>query len=212
MHSIKIIISALLLSLSNCVLTSNEQHIKLSSIPESQIAPTLSDAIQNTTVKKIPLGDTISSVLTESDPVLFVGKTDTFRSNYQLYTLHSKENELYTIEIISICDSTSIEKNILFPLLIITDNNGNVLKHHKIISYETISSNLSSSFQIYGLQEVYISDEGEYYIFVVSDNSTTKGYTITTAYRETTFKFTLKGIFGRRSPWGSFKLSVKKKH
>lgn len=201
----------ILMLIFSCVSTSDDQYIKLTIIPESQIVKTLQDAIQNTESSTIPIGDTISSEIGESDPVISLGTKDKYRSNYKLYRFNGKENEIYSVEINTLCDSLSVNKEIMFPLLFIMDSDGNILKHHTMATYETLTSNISGLSQIYSYQEMYSPVSGYYYIMVVSDNSTHKGKTITTIYREPTLKYTLRGLFGKRHPWGSFKLSVKLK-
>ena len=97
----------------------------------------------------------------------------------------------------------------MFPLIIITDSEGNVLKHTNLAVYETLTSSISGLSFLYGAQQMYSPREGEYYILIVSDNSEQNGNSVTTVFRETSFRYTLRGILGKRYPWGRFKLSIK---
>lgn len=207
----KIFYTTLLLFIYNCATTPNEDYIKLSEISESNIIKNIPEAIQNTEAIKISVGDTISSKITESDPVILLGKTDKYRTNYKVFKFHGKENEIYYVEIQSYCDSLSINREIMFPLIVITDSKGNVLKHNNMAVYETLTSSISGLSFIYGVQQMYSSYDSDYYVLVVSDNSKHEGNSITTVFRETTFRYTLRGLPGKRFPWGGFKLSIKTK-
>ena len=167
-----------------CATVPNERYASLSSIPDSLIITDLNDAIHHTQPTELIPGDTLTASLSESDPVISFGTVDTFRTHYRLFRFRGNENSVYRIELLSICDSTAFDKNILFPVFILTDNKGNVLKQNNMVLYETITSNLSTAFRIYGYQDIYIADKGEYYLIVASDNSASTGYTITTVYRE----------------------------
>lgn len=206
---LKIFFTTVLLFVYNCATTPSEEYIKLSKIPEANIIKDIPESIQNTEAIEIPVGDTVSSKLTESDPVILLGKTDKYRTNYKLFKFHGKENEIYSVEIQSYCDSLSTYREIMFPLIIITDKEGNVLKHNNMAVYETLTSSISGLSFIYGVQQMYSPYDSEYYVLVVSDNSNHKGNSITTLFRETTFRYTLKGLLGKRFPWGNFKLSIK---
>lgn len=206
---LKIFFTTALLFIYNCATTPNEDYIKLSEIPESNTIKSIPEAIQNTEAIEIPVGDTISSKLTESDPVILLGKTDKYHTNYKVFKFHGKEDEIYYVEIQSYCDSLSINREIMFPLIIITDKEGNVLKHNNMAVYETLTSSISGLSFIYGVQQMYSSYDSDYYVLVVSDNSKHEGNSITTVFRETTFRYTLSGLPGKRFPWGGFKLSIK---
>jgi len=208
---LKIFFAALLIFIYHCAPALNEDYLKFSEIPEEEIIKSIPEAIEKTEAQEILLGDTVAAKLTESDPVIELGRSDKYRTNYKLYKFHCKENEIYTVEIQSFCDSLSIAREIMFPLIIISDSEGNVLKHTNLAVYETLTSSISGLSFIYGAQQMYSPKEGEYYILIVSDNSEQKGNSITTVFRETTFRYTLRGILGKRYPWGSFRLSVKAK-
>ena len=97
----------------------------------------------------------------------------------------------------------------MFPLIVITDKDGNVLKHNNMAVYETLTSSISGLSFIYGVQQMYSPYDSDYYVLVVSDNSNYKGNSITTVFRETSFRYTLSGLPGKRFPWGGFTLSIK---
>ena len=207
---LKIFFAALLL-IYHCAPILNEDYLKFSKIPEEEVIKNIPEAIEKTEALEIFFGDTTAAKLTESDPVIALGTSDKFRANYKLYKFHGKENEVYTIEIQSYCDSLSITREIMFPLIIITDSEGNVLKHTNLAVYETLTSSISGLSFIYGAQQMYSPKDEEYYILIVSDNSAQKGNSITTVFRETTFRYTLRGILGKRYPWGSYKLLIQAK-
>ncbi len=209
--TIKILFPIALILFYRCASTPNEQYSALLSIPESQIITSLKDAVTAADVQELTIGDTLVSALSESHPVIRLGKSNPFRSNFKLYRFHGAENEVYTIEVISTCDSIHVDKNILYPLFILIDKEGNVIKQNKMALYETISSNLSTAFSIYGYQDIYTEQNGEYYLMVASDNSANTGNTISTVYREPMLKYKLQGINGKRSPWGRYRIIVRKK-
>jgi len=188
-----------------CAPMTNDQQLQ--SIPVSQISETPAKAIKNSAVITITPGDTLASELQKTDPVILLGGKKKYRSNYKLFQFEAKENEIYLIELAS-CSDDSI---ILFPQLGITDNNGNMLQHNKIVQYGTFPQADRSVPCIYCLQEIYTAETGMYYIFVVSDNSFVKGTAVTTLFWEPVFTFKLKSISGIRSPWGDFRLCVRKK-
>lgn len=209
--TIKILFPIALILFYRCASTPNEQYSALLSIPESQIITSLKDAVTAADDQELTIGDTLVSALSESDPVILLGKSNPFRSNFKLYRFHGAENEVYTIEVISTCDSIHVDKNILYPLFILIDKEGNVIKQNKMALYETISSNLSTAFSIYEYQDIYTEQNGEYYLMVASDNSANTGNTISTVYREPMLKYKLQGVNGKRSPWGSYRIIVRKK-
>jgi hypothetical protein len=183
----------------------NDQLLR--SIPESQTCKTPSEAIENSSPAIIPPGDTLSSKLEKSDPVIVLGSKNKYRSNYKVFQFEARENEIYLIELFSYPDN----QNVLFPLLAITDKNGNVLDCNKIAFYGTLSETSQNASCIYCLQEVYTEEAGVYYILVMSDNSTGKGTGVTTPFREPAFTFRLKGNPGVRSPWGNFRICIHSK-
>ncbi len=210
-NTIKLLVTYSLLLLFSCAPIPNEQFLKLDQIPESGISQNIQEAVEKGGSINISIGDTFLSRLSETDPILLLGKADIFRSHYKLFQFHAGKNEVYTVEVSGVSDSTGTEKDVLFPIAIIMDSQARFLKHHKMATYETVSSNISHSFRICYLQEIYTPNDGEYFILVASDNSIRHGNTVTTIDRETTLKYTLKGITGRRSPWGSFRLAIKSK-
>lgn len=206
-----IFFTVLLLPMYYCAPTLNKDYLKFSEIPEEDIIRNIPEAIEKTKALEIIPGDTIAAKLTESDPVIVLGRLEKYRTNYKLFKFHGKENEKYTVEIQSYCDSLTIYREIMFPLLIIADSEGNVLKHTNLAVYETLTSSISGLSFIYGSQQMYSPRDGEYYILIVSDNSEQKGNSITTVFRETTFRYKLQGILGKRYPWGNFKVSIQAK-
>ncbi len=196
----------------HCATAPNQHYLNFSTLTDSLKITSLEDAVSKTEVVKLSFGDTTASELSQSDPLILLGKIEKYLTNFKVFSFHGDENEVYSIEITSICDSQSSDKNIMYPLMILVDSKGNVLKQNKMLTYETITSNLSSATRIYGYQEVYIENAGDYYLLVVSDNSVQNGNSITTVYGETILKYTLKGIYGRRAPWGSFLLKINRKN
>lgn len=189
-----------------CAQNMNEHYNRLMSLPKSQIIKSLKDAVQTSDAVNLEIGDTMVSSITESDPVVALGKEITFRSNCKLYRFHAHENEVYTVEIISTSDSTHPDKNILFPIFILADKEGNVIRQNKMAVYETLSSNLSKAFSIYCSREIYISAEDDYFLLVASDNSSYSGNSITTMYNDLALKYKIPGVAGKRHPWGRFRL------
>ncbi len=195
----------------HCATAPNQHYLNFSTLTDSQKISSLKDAVSQAEAIKLSFGNTTASELSKSDPLIELGKTEKYRTNFKVFSFFGSKNEVYSIEITSICDSQSSDKNIMYPLMILVDNKGNVLKHNKMLTYETITSNLSSATRIYGYREVYIENAGNYYLLVASDNSVQNGNSITTVYGETILKYTLKGIYGKRAPWGSFLLSINPK-
>lgn len=180
-------------------------------VSEERVVGSFFDLVKKSSAHHVILGDTLYSKLSIQDPVIEINEGNAYRSYCNLLSFEAEENQIYTIDFQSFPESIDGISAIIYPLIVIVDSKGTVMKNLSLASYESISSNTRGFVGIRGVQEFYAPNDEKYYIVVLTDNATQKGSTITTIMRETNFVYKLRRIPAQRSPTGSFHVIVRKK-